>query len=63
MLYYYVKNRNCWICHGHKKISNDKKLFIKSLDNIPYDENGIAHNMIMCTNCGMNLYKWINNKK
>ena len=60
MLYYYVKNRKCWICHGHKKISND---FIKSLDNIPCDENGIAYNMIMCKNCGMNLCKWMNNKK
>ena len=55
-MFYYIKNRNCWVCHGHKKISNNKELFIKSLDNdIPLDGNGV-----MCKNCAINLYKWMN---
>lgn len=56
-MFYYIKNRNCWVCHGHKKISNNKELFIKSLDNnILLD----AHNTVMCKNCAINLYKWMN---
>lgn len=59
-MFYYIKNRDCWVCHGHKRISNNKELFIKSLNNVPRDENGIAHDMVMCKNCAINLYKWMN---